>query len=54
MDRLEDILSTLEFALDTRRKKHIVGGILMSVSLLFGGLVLTVITLRMEDDDDGR
>ena len=54
MDRLEDILSTLEFALDTRRKKHIVGRILMSVSLLFGGLALTVITLRMEDDDDSR
>ena len=54
MDRLEDILSILEFALDTRRKKHIVDRILMCVSLWFGGLALTVITLRMEDDDDGR
>lgn len=36
MDRLEEILTMLDYALDTKRKRHIVGGILMSVSLLFG------------------
>lgn len=36
MDVIDDILSTLEFALDTKNKRHIIGGILMSVSLLFG------------------
>lgn len=56
MDRLEDILSVLDYALDTRRKRHIVGGILMSVSLLFGGLAFTVITLKtgLEEDDDNN
>lgn len=55
MDRLEDILSVLDDALDTKRKKHIVGGILMSVSLLFLGLAFTVATLKTEEDeDDGR
>jgi hypothetical protein len=36
MDRLEEILTMLDYALDTKSKRHMVGGILMSVSLLFG------------------
>ena len=36
MDILEEILTMLDYALDTKRKRHIVGGILMNVSLLFG------------------
>lgn len=52
MDRLEGILYVLDEALNTRRKKHLVGGILMSVSLLFGGLALTIITLKTEDNDN--
>lgn len=49
MDRLGAVLSTLDFSLDTRRKRHIAGGILMSVSLLFGGLAVTVMSLKMEE-----
>ena len=49
MDRLGVVLSTLDFSLDTRRKRHIAGGILMSVSLLFGGLAVTVMSLKMEE-----
>lgn len=51
MDRIEEILSVLEFSLNTRKKKHIVGGVLMSVSLLFGGLAITIITIKMEDEE---
>lgn len=54
MERIEDFLSILDYTLNTKKKKHIVGGILMSVSLLFGGLAVTVISLKMEDEDDGR
>lgn len=46
MDRLESILSTIDYSLDTKRKRHMVGGILMSISLLFGGLALTVMSLK--------
>ena len=42
----------LDYALTTRKKRHIAGGILMSVSLLFGGLAITVITLRTEEEID--
>lgn len=52
MDRLEEILSVLDYSLNTRNKRHIAGGVLMSISLLFGGLALTIITLKMEDNNE--
>lgn len=56
MERMDDILSMLDDALTSKRRRHLVGGILVSVSLLFCGLTYTVITLRMDEDDnyDGR
>ena len=45
---IHDMVSILDFTLDTPRKRHIVGGILLSVSLLFGGLALTTMTLKEE------
>lgn len=49
MDRLESILSTIDYALNSKRKRHILGGILMSVALLCGGLAVTVMSLRTEE-----
>lgn len=50
MERLERILMMIDSALDTKKKKrHIAGWILMSVSLLFGGLAITVVTLKTEE-----
>jgi hypothetical protein len=51
MNRLEAFISVLEYSLDTKSKRHLVGGILMSVSLLFGGLSVTIMTLRTEETD---
>lgn len=50
MDRIEEILSVLEFSLNTREKRHIVGGVLLSVSFLFGGLAITIITIKTEEN----
>ena len=50
MDRLEEILSVLEHSLNTRKKRHIAGGILMSISLFFGGLAFTIMTLKTEEN----
>lgn len=44
----------LEYSLNTKRKRHIAGGILMSVSLLFGGLAVTIMTIKSEDDNSER
>ena len=52
MDRLDYIVSTLNEIMDNPRKRHIIGGMLISVSLLFGGLALTVITIKNEEQDN--
>lgn len=44
----------LDYALNTKKKRHIAGGILMSVSLLFGGLAITVISLKNEEKYDNE
>lgn len=51
MDRLESLLSMLDYSLNTKEKRHLAGGILMSVSLLFGGLALTVLTLKSNTEE---
>lgn len=52
MERLDYIIAMLERTLKTRSKRHIMGGALISASLLFGGLALTVMTLKTEDKED--
>ena len=50
MEGLEGFISMLDYVLDTKRKRHITGGILLSVSMLFGGLAFTVMTIKNEED----
>lgn len=52
MHKLEMLLAMLDHSLNTKKKRHIAGGILMSVSLLFGGLACTVITVKMEEKQE--
>lgn len=52
MDRLNYVVAMLERTLGTRAKRHILGGTLISVSLLFSGLALTVMTLKTDDEED--
>lgn len=52
MNRLEGVIATLDYLLSTKRKRHIMGGILMSASLLFAGLAFTVITLKQEEEQE--
>ena len=50
MERLETVISVIDYTLNTKRKRHIAGGALISISLLFGGLAFTVLTLKTEED----
>jgi hypothetical protein len=50
MERLEYVLAILDESFNTKRKQHIAGGILISASLLFGGLAITIITVKPEED----
>lgn len=49
LENFEALVSLLDYSLDSKRKRHIAGGILMSISLLFGGLAFTTMTLKEED-----
>jgi hypothetical protein len=48
INKLMHLVSLLDESLNTKRKRHIVGGILLNISLLCGGLAITVITLKTE------
>lgn len=37
MERFANLVSMLDYAVNTRRKRHITGGLLISAALLFGG-----------------
>ncbi|GHU60457.1 hypothetical protein FACS1894171_1870 [Clostridia bacterium] len=52
MDGLENVISMLDYILNTKRKRHITGGILISVSLLLGGLAFTVMTIKNEEIEE--
>lgn len=52
MHRLRDLISIIDHTLNTKRKKHIASGILTSAALLFGGLALTIMTLKTEDNHE--
>ena len=54
LDGFEAIISMLDYSLDTKRKRHIVGGALLSISLFFGGLAFNTMTLRMEGEKDNE
>jgi len=51
MERFDRVLEMIDYSLNTKRKRHIAGGILMSISLLFGGLAITVMSLKTEEKD---
>ncbi|MCM1525226.1 MAG: histidine kinase [Ruminococcus sp.] len=52
MDNFEALVSMLDYALNTKSKRHIAGGILLSISFLFGGLAVTAMTIKGGSDDE--
>lgn len=52
MELLDDFISTIDAMLDSKRKRHITGGILLSAALLFGSLAITVVTINSDDEED--
>ena len=54
MEFLDNFISTIDYALNTRRKRHIAGGVLLSISALFGGLAVTAMTIRASDESEKK
>lgn len=52
LDTFEGFVSMLDFTLDSKRKRHIVGGILLSISCLFAGLAFTSMTMPRGEKTD--
>lgn len=48
--KIEAMVQTADYVLNTRRKRHILGGLMLSAALLFGGVALTIMTIKNEDD----
>lgn len=51
MDSLENVFLFLDYLTDTKHKRHVMGGVLMSVSLFFSGLVFTFMSIKGEDNE---
>ena len=51
IQNFDALIQILDYTLNSKRKRHITGGILLSVSMLFGGLALTAMTLRPEEEE---
>lgn len=49
---IENFLEIVEGLLTTKRRKHLTGGILISLSALFGGLAITALTVRPEEKEN--
>ena len=51
LEAIGNLICYFDELLDNKRKRHILGGALVSLSALFGGLGLTVITISKEEDN---
>ena len=50
MDRAKRFIATLEHLVSSKKKRHIVGGVLLSASIFLGGLALTVMSASVEEN----
>ena len=47
-----NLIMMLDSVLDTKKKRHIAGGLLISASLLLAGLAYTVLTIKNEEETE--
>lgn len=51
MERAKRLIATLEHLVSTKKKRHIVGGILLSASIFLGGLAVTVMSTKVDEEN---
>lgn len=49
MERAKRLLSTIEHLMSTKRKRHIIAGLLLSAALFMGGLAGTVLSIKGDE-----
>ena len=52
MERAKRLLLTVEHLVSTKRKRHIIAGVLLSASIFLGGLAVTVLSTKAEEKDE--
>ena len=52
MERIANLISMLDYVVDSKRKRHITGGLLLSAALLFGSMAITIMSIKDEEDDN--
>lgn len=50
IDKLDYFLCTVDGLLNTGTKRHLFGGLLMSMAFLFAGMAITVITVKEDQN----
>ena len=51
MDFFGAVITEIDYLLDSKRKRHITGGIFISLALLCAGLAVTVGTLKEDKNE---
>ena len=52
MESIANLISMLDYVVDSKRKRHITGGLLLSAALLFGSMAITIMSIMDEEDDN--
>lgn len=52
MERTKKLLSTIEHLISTKRRRHIIAGVLLSAALFAGGLAATVLSIKIDERDE--
>lgn len=52
MEDFNEVLDTLEYTMNSKTKRHLIGGILLSLSLFFGGLAITAVTIKEDKENE--
>lgn len=52
MERAKRLLSTIDHLMSTKRKRHIIAGLLLSAALFAGGLAATVLSIKGDEYEE--
>ena len=52
MESIANLISMLDYVVDSKRKRHITGGLLLSAALLFGSKAITIMSSKDVEDDN--
>lgn len=52
LENFDSLIEILDYSLSSKRRRHIAGGILLSISLLFGGLAFTIVSMKEGEEQN--